>query len=187
MATYTSKFTQPITNYPYFVNRRSNTDTTLAKTVVYSNTTAWTDIALPIFGIIDFNNNCQKEGSWTCNADNVFVVSVKGLYQFNMNLSVKNNDSDETLDDAIDYGIIVNYKSIATSTPPRKEYLVFSDWEHQTRATSNSHNNPANCNFSIGIILDVGENICPAYINQQTYTSTMGNSVFSGYLVQEFS
>lgn len=182
---YTSKFTQPLTNYPYFINSRRNNDIYLLTTGAYNDTVAW--LGNTQFGIIDFNNNCVKEGSWTCNADGVFVVTVKGLYQFNMNLSVKNNDQDATLDDAIDYGIIVNYKKTSTDTPARKEYFVYSDWEHQTRSSNSNTNNPANCNFSIGIILDVGEDICPAYINQQSYISKMGNSVFSGYLVQEFS
>ena len=159
-----SGFKENGASYPYFIaTRSSNTD-------IGDNNNA--------LALIPFNSTLTNNGSCYDKSTFKFTAPAKGLYQFNVGLSIINNDVDgaDEDDDSHYWGFRKN-----DGITDAKSYELAGNWGNRTNNASELSRG-----FSISVSMNVNDTMAVYYRSKTNLEVLMSSSIFSGHLVKEF-
>ena len=151
------------TNYPYFIATRNG------------------DVAIGggnTLKIMPFNYELTDNGSDYSTTTYKFTAPVKGLYQFNVGLSIINNNitgADEA-DDSHTWGFRKNHEMTGATF-----YQLADNWGNRTNNASQLSRG-----FSISVPMNSNDTMCVFYDEKEDFEVLMSESIFSGHLVKEF-
>lgn len=150
--------------YPYFIATRS------VDISIGGNSNA--------LALIPFNYDLTDNGSNFNTSTYQFVAPIRGLYQFNVGLSIINNDisgADE-VDDSHTWGFRKNNGITGAIS-----YELADNWGNRTNNASELSRG-----FSISVSMNVNDTMAVYYQGKNDAEILMSSSIFSGHLVKEF-
>jgi hypothetical protein len=152
-------------NYPYFIATRSG------NIQIGNNANA--------LALLPFNQDLTDNGNDFNTTNFTFTAPIKGLYQFNVGLSIINNDiagSDEA-NDSHTWGFRKN-----DGLSGAISYELADNWGNRTNNASELSRG-----FSISVFMSANNTMAVYYAGKTDIEIFMSSSIFSGHLVKEFS